>query len=142
VHLAAYLLQMLLAILGNHGLAAEALDPWRAWVIFKQYARVVDESPDPGVSVQLSRNHRDHTVSLLFVRQAVEIQEDWLDPTGGAVIEFTFEDSGRPEPHVELWSFDYGSFERFVDVVEQTPAIADRLLQAPLRSSVYWQPAS
>ena len=142
MHLAGYLLQMLLTTLSGHGLAPEALDPWRAWVLFKQYARIVDESPDPGVSVQLTSNRHDKTISLIFVRQAVEPGEDWLAPTGGAVVELTFAAPEHPGPNVELWSFDYPSFDRFVDIVEQTPAIADRLVEAPLRSSVYWQPAS
>ncbi len=42
---ASNLLPMLLGLLAARGLAPEALDPWRAWVIFKHYARVVDETP-------------------------------------------------------------------------------------------------
>ncbi len=45
---------MLLSLLANKGLAGEALDPWRGWVTFKEYARLVDEVPDPGISVQLA----------------------------------------------------------------------------------------
>lgn len=139
MHLASHLLQMLLAICGSHGLAPEALDPWRAWVSFKQYVRVVDESPDPGVSVQLTKDRGAKTVSLMFVRQVVETDEDWLEPTGGVVVELTFEQPRANELDQEFWSFDFRSFDRFVDIVEQTPAIADRFLEAPVRTAVYWQ---
>ena len=141
MHLASYLLQMLLTILAGHGLAPEALDPWRAWVSFKQYVRVVDEVPDPGVSVQLTRDRHAKTVSLILLRQVVEADEDWLGPVGGVVVELTFEEADSSGPDREFWSFDFGSFERFVDVVEQTPALTDRFLRAPVRSAVYWQEA-
>lgn len=139
MHQAGYLIQMLLTIIAGRGLAPESLDPWRAWVAFKQFARMVDEAPDPGVSVQLTRNRRARTVNLFLVRQAVEPEADRLEPTGGVVVELTFDDPGSPGPDQEFWSFDYGSFERFVDVVEQTPEIADRFTQVPRGSKVYWE---
>jgi len=141
LHQAAYLFQMLLTILAGRGLSQEALDPWRAWVAFKQFVRLVDESPDPGVSVQLTRNRRAKTLNLFLVRQAVEPEDDRLEPTGGVVVELTFDDQDGSGPDQEFWSFDYGSFERFVDVVEQTPEIADRFTQAPRSSEVYWEDA-
>jgi hypothetical protein len=141
VHPASYLLQMLLTILSGHGLVPEALDPWRAWVCFKQFVRVVDESPDPGVSVQLTKNRHARTVSLMLLRQAVEAEADWLEPTGGVVVELTFTEPDPQEPDQEFWSFDFGTFARFVDIVEQAPAVADRFLRSPVRTSVYWQDA-
>jgi hypothetical protein len=48
------LLQLLLTLLAAHGLAREALAPWRSWMLFKQFVRTVDELPDPGVSVQIT----------------------------------------------------------------------------------------
>jgi hypothetical protein len=142
LHQASYLFQMLLTILAGRGLAPEALDPWRAWVAFKQYVRLVDEAPDPGISVQLTRNRRAGALKLLLLRQAVEPVDNWLEPAGGVVVELTFDDQGMSGPDLEFWSFDYGSFERFVDVVEQTPAIADLLTQAPRSSEVYWEDAA
>lgn len=142
MHHASYLLSMLLTMVASRGLAAEALDPWRAWVVFKQYARIVDESPDPGVSVQLVRYPGYWHSNLSFIRQVVERQEDdWLEPVGGVIVEFELEDPDRSHAHEELWSFEFGSFERFVDAVEQNPAIADRLVQRPIKSRIYWEDA-
>ncbi len=106
------LLQLLLLGLAARGLAPETLDPWRGWVAFKQYARVADEIPDPGVSVQLTRTEDEHTVKVLFVRQEVEWGTDWLEPVGGVVCEFTFPLERARAADWELWSFDY---LRFVD---------------------------
>jgi hypothetical protein len=63
------LLKTLLIALAAHGLAAETVTPWRGWVVFKDYVRSVAEVPDPGVSVQITRDDRDETVSLIFLRQ-------------------------------------------------------------------------
>ena len=52
------LLQFFLGVLAAQGLAAEALDPWRGWVAFKEFARRAAEEPDSGVSVQFTRSLR------------------------------------------------------------------------------------
>lgn len=140
MHQASYLLPMLLTMLAGRGLAPETLDPWRAWVIFKQYARAVDEIPDPGVSVQLTRDDAGRA-TLEFIRQVVEADDDWLEPVGGVVMSFTFNDRHPDGDFHEFWSFEYRSFERFVDAVEQTPDIADLLVQRPTRSVVRWEDA-
>ena len=141
MHQASYLLPMLLAMLAGRGLAPETLDPWRAWVVFKQFVRVVDEVPDPGVSVQLTRTTR-RTVTLSFVRQVVEQgDDDWLVPVGGLVVQCEFDNWKPGDDEPEFWSFDFGSFDRFVDLVEQNPAIADRLTQKASRSRVSWEDA-
>lgn len=41
-------------------------------------------------------------------------------------------------PEWELWSFDHGTFERFVDSVEQHEEFAHLMLQCPRRTRVYW----
>ena len=41
----------------------------------------------------------------------------------------------------DRWSFDYSSFDRFVDVVEQEPMFQDLTVTRPLRSAVYWEEA-
>ena len=61
---AQFLLHMLLALLATRGLMPETLDPWRGWVAFKRYARLVNEVPDPGVSVQITRGANPRTVPL------------------------------------------------------------------------------
>jgi hypothetical protein len=139
---APFLLHMLLALLATHGLAPETLDPWRGWVAFKRYARLVREVPDPGVSVQITHDPEHRTVNLFYVRQAIEADEhQWLEPLGGVVCEFTFPAGGARPGEWELWSFDSPTFERFVDRVEQHPEFADLMTQAPLRSAVYWEDA-
>jgi hypothetical protein len=45
---ASALLAMLLGMFAARGLAAEALDSWRAWVVFKEFVRLVDEYQTPG----------------------------------------------------------------------------------------------
>jgi hypothetical protein len=131
------LLEMLLLALAAHGLARESLDPWRGWVVFKQYARSVSEWPDPGVSVQITRDESDETVSLIFVRQMVEPIEDWLHPTGGVVCEFIFPPDVRRYSEWETWSFDAPNFDRFVDLVEANGPFQDLTVTKPLRSAVY-----
>jgi hypothetical protein len=50
------LLEILLLTLAAHGLNGESLDPWRGWVVFEQFTRAVAQTPDPGVSVQVTRD--------------------------------------------------------------------------------------
>lgn len=139
-HKSAYLVAALLSILAARGLDAETLDPWRGWVAFKQFAREVSEEPDPGVSVQLF-HVADGEVRLAFVRQVLEPVGDRLEPIGGVVCDFTFALRRRPMRDWRVWSFDYASFNRFVDVVEQHPGVSDLLVTRPLDSAVYWEEA-
>jgi hypothetical protein len=100
------LLETLLLAIAAHGLTPETLTPWRGWILFKEYVRSVAESPDPGVSVQISRDDADKTVSLIFVRQVVEPIDDWLEPIGGVVREITFQLGGKRLLERDVWSFD------------------------------------
>ena len=132
------LLKTLLLALAAHGLAAETVTPWRGWVVFKDYVRSVAEVPDPGVSVQITRDDLDGTVSLVFLRQVVEQVDDWLEPTGGVVCEMTFQQGDRRLPEFDAWSFDAPSFDRFVDIVESCADFQKLALTQPLESFVYW----
>ena len=138
---ASTLLPLLVGMLAGRGLAPEALDSWRAWVVFKQYARVVDEIPDPGISVQIRRQRASGEVSLFMLRQVVEPDEDWLRPVGGVVCELCFDDPPATAGNFETWTFDCGTFERFVDLVERHPGFADLIVRRPVRSAVYWEDA-
>jgi hypothetical protein len=130
----------LLALLATRGLAPEALDPWRGWVTFKQFAREVAEIPDHGVSVQITSVPRVGEVRMYLLRQVLAPQADRLEPVGGVVCEFTF--SARRAPaEWEAWSFDSSTFERFVDLVEQDPTFARLLNERPIATSVYWEDA-
>ena len=135
------LLPCFLGLLAARGLAPEALDTWRAWIVFKQYARAVAETPDPGVSVQIECRPGSSTAHLYFVRQVVEPDEDWLRPVGGVVCEFSFSNAPASATTFEAWSFDWRSFERFVDVVEAHPGFADLVGRRPVASTVYWEEA-
>jgi hypothetical protein len=132
------LLETLLLAIAAHGLTPETQTPWRGWVLFKEYVRSVAESPDPGVSVQISRNDADQTVSLFFVRQVVERVDDWLEPIGGVVCEITFQQGKKRLLEWDLWSFDSSTFERFEVVVLGSYAFGDLVETKPLVSSVYW----
>ena len=136
----AYLVAALLSILAARGLDAETIDPWRGWVAFKQFAREIGEEPDPGVSVQLF-HVEDGGVRLAFVRQVLEPVGDRLEPIGGVICDFTFAPRRRPMRDWRVWSFDYTSFDRFVDVVEQHPGVSDLFVTRPLDSAVYWEEA-
>ena len=159
------LLQLLLAILGAHQLAPSALDPWRGWLAFKEFARRTAETPDPGVSVQFTAGGADGPdPSLVFVRQEVERDGDWLEPVAGVVCELRFSPDalrrgegrvGRSShwapPRVgaratqprawAVWSFDFPTFERFVDAVEQRREFQDLVVQRPLWSEVSYEEA-
>jgi hypothetical protein len=132
------LLKSLLLALATHGLAAETVTPWRGWVVFKDFARSVAEAPDPGVSVQTTRNDEDETISLIFMRQVVERVDDWLEPVGGVVCEITFRQGVKRLAEFDAWSFDAPDFDRFVDTVENRADFQELALAKPLRSSVYW----
>ncbi len=137
---AQFLLATFVSLLSTAGLHARTLDPWRGWVVFKQFVRLVDEFPDPGVTVQIDRRRWDGRIRLYYMRQAVRREDDdWLEPVGGLVCEFTFPRGARRGRSAELWSFDYPDFERFVDAVEQNPDFADVTVRRPLRSRVYWE---
>ena len=132
------LLKALLLALASHGLAADSVTPWRAWVVFKEYARSVAEAPDPGVSVQIARDDERETISLIFMRQVVERQDDWLEPIGGVVCEIELRQDVKRVSEFDLWSFDARDFDRFVDTVESAVDFEKLVLTKPLRSSVYW----
>ena len=159
------LCQLFLAILGAYALEPANLDPWRSWLAFKEFARRVAEQPDPGVSVQFSAaggaDGDEH--ALVFLRQEVEPEGEWLEPTGGVVAELRFSSEtlkprdpgwsrrawrwrtrrlhrrdGLPRSW-QLWSYDYASFERFVDAVEARPEFQDLIVQRARGSDVYYE---
>jgi hypothetical protein len=132
------LLETLLLAIAAHGLTPETLTPWRGWVLFKEYVRSVAESPDPGVSVQISRDDANQTVSVIFLRQVVERVDDWLEPIGGVVCEITFQQGKKRLLEWDLWSFDSPTFDRFEDIVLSSYAFDDLVGTKPLVSSVYW----
>lgn len=136
-----HLLQLFLALLAAQGLSAQCLDPWKGWVTFKHFARIVDEIPDPGVSVQLAHCGNSST-SLFFLRQVLEPEgEDSLQPVGGVVCEFVFPRSDSSGTEWEIWSFDYPTFEQFVDSVEQHDDFAALTAKVPDWSDAYWEEA-
>ena len=136
-----YLLAAFLGVLTTHGLHAEALDPWRGWVSFKEFARAVDELPDPGVSVQIMPLGDRAPIRLALVRQVLEPIGDRLEPVGGVVCAFTFAPRRHMPAEWRVWSFDSASFERFVDLVEQHAVFSDLLVTKPIASEVYWEDA-
>ena len=140
-HQSPFLLAALLGLLAARGLAADALDPWRGWVVFKQFAREVSEAPDQGVSVQLDPVDDRDPLHLYFVRQVLAPDGDRLEPLGAVVCEFVFAPRRRRPLEWREWSFDHPTFDRFVDTVEQRPIFADLLVTRPLRSAVYWEEA-
>jgi hypothetical protein len=125
------LLSIFLLTLAAHGLAPGSLDPWRGWMAFKEYARMTSEFPDPGMSVQFTPVTEDGEAQLIFLRQKLEPRKQWLAAVGGVVCELRFEPLRRDTRAWDLWSFDYSSFERFVDVVEQEPAFQDLMVKRP-----------
>ena len=132
------LLELLLLALAAHGLGSEGLDPWRGWVVFKQFARAVSETPDPGVSVQITNDEANESVSMVFVRQLVDQVDDWCEPVGGIVCEFTFPSGRRRIRDWEAWSFETASLDRFVDLVEANSSFQDLVVSSPGSSAVYW----
>ena len=136
-----YLLAAMLGVLAARGLAPETLDPWRGWLAFKQFAREVAETPDPGVSVQIEPLGDRGPIRLFFLRQVVILEGNRLEPTGGVVCEFSFAPRRRTPRHWEAWSFESPTFERFVDVVEQYPLFAELMVTRPRSSAVYWEDA-
>ena len=132
------LTKALVLAIAAHGLSPDALTPWRGWLVFKEFVREEVETPDPGVSVQIARDDADGTVSLIFVRQVVEVTDDWLQPIGGVICELTFPQRSKKMPEWETWSFEAPSFERFVEFVEGTGAFQELAVSTPIRSSVYW----
>ena len=135
------LLPLFLLTLASHGLEPTTLDPWRGWLAFKEFARAVNEVPDPGVSVQFTRTTERGERCLVFVRQTVHNESGRLTPTGGVVCELDFPPVRHPAASWDRWSFDYSSFDRFVDIVEQEPVFQDLMATRALRSRVYWEPA-
>ena len=96
------------------------------------------EVPDPGISVQITRDDLDGTVSLIFLRQVVEQIDDWVEPIGGVVCEITFQLGNKRLIERDVWSFDAPDFDRFADLVESSADFQMLALTKPLESSVYW----
>ena len=135
------LLTALFALLAARGLAAQCLDPWRGWVAFKEVSRQIAEHPDPGVSVQITAL-ASGVRRLYYVRQVLERRGRRLEPVGGVVCEFSFAPARREQPDWDAWSLDFGTFERFVDIVEQHSAYASLMVERPVATAVYWEDAS
>jgi hypothetical protein len=129
-------LSLLREVCDRHGISPNTKDVWRAWKVFKQFARTVDEIPDPGVSVQIYENESGVSV-LAFVRQVVEEDEDNLQPAGGLIWEFALNEAELIEP-LELWSFDFRTFNDFVDSVEGHPAVSPLLNGPASPGELYW----
>lgn len=136
-----YLLAALFSVLAARGLDADALDPWRGWLAFKQFARDVAEMPDHGVSVQLIPLGDGEPIRLAFVRQRLEPVGDRLEPVGGVVCAFEFAPRRRTPTEWQAWSFDSATLDRFIDLVEQDPVVSDLLATRALSSAVYWENA-
>ena len=129
-----------IAVLAAHGLSSASLDPWRGWLAFKEYARTTSEHPDPGMSVQVSVDGEQVT-HLFLLRQSLVTDADRMNPVGGVVCEFRFANASTAHSGAAYWSFDYATFERFVDAVEQDPLVATLFVTAPAVSRVYWEEA-
>lgn len=140
-HQSKYLLAVLLGVLVARGMAPDALDPWRGWIAFKQFAREMAEQPDPGVSVQIVSLGDRLPIRVFFVRQVLVREGNRLEPIGGVVCEFCFAPRRRTPADWEAWSFDSPTLDRFVDVVEQHPLFAELLTTRPLETAVYWEEA-
>jgi hypothetical protein len=73
--------------------------------------------------------HReDETASLIFLRQVLKSERDQLTPVGGVVCEMIYPPNVAKHPDWEFWTFDYSTFERFVDIVEVTRLDLRRIL--------------
>ncbi|MBX3175315.1 MAG: hypothetical protein KF709_12950 [Gemmatimonadaceae bacterium] len=136
-----HLLDVLLGALSAKGLSPDALEPWSAWVAFKEFARAAAEDPDPGVSVQIDPAGDREPVRLIFARQVAVRRDDRLEPVGAVVCELTYAPRRRPPLTWHAWSFDYPDFAHFIDSVDQHPLVADLLVTRPLSTSVYWREA-
>ena len=140
-HQSSVLLAALFAILTAHGLDPDALDPWRGWLAFKEFARTYDEQPDPGISVQIAPAGDHLPIHLYFIRQVLVQEGDRLEPAGAIACEFVFAPRRHAPREWREWSFDHSSFERFVDTVEQHPVVADLFVTRPMSSAVFWEEA-
>ena len=129
-----------IAVLAAHGLSSAGLDPWRGWLAFKEYARTTSEHPDPGMSVQVQVDG-ERVARLFLLRQSLVTAEDRMNPVGGVVCEFRFAEGPASHSGTAYWSFDYATFERFVDAVEQDPVVATLFVTKPAESRVYWEEA-
>ena len=133
------LLQVLLVAFAAHGLSPESLDTWRAWMAFREFALAAQETPDSGVSVQITPDPSEGAIRLGFVRQVAESRDDWLHPVGAVVCELTFVSTAAHAAEWDAWSFEYPTFDRFVSAVEEHPAFQELIVRRPLTSAVYWQ---
>jgi hypothetical protein len=76
----AQLLGLLLTLLAARGLAPEALDPWRAWVVFKEFARASAEDTDHASFARfVDIVEQDPVVADLLVGRALASRVSWVD---------------------------------------------------------------
>jgi hypothetical protein len=133
------LFHLLLITLAARGLSPDGLDGWRGWMAFREFALSVHEAPDPGVSVQITPDPSEDAVRLVLMRQVTESRGDCLHPVGAVVCELTFAQTAEHVAEWDAWSFDYPTFERFVNAVEEHPVFQELIVRRPLASTVYWQ---
>jgi hypothetical protein len=98
--------------------------------------RLVNEVPEPGVSVQYLVPDAGPPL-LVFARQVLEPEGDALEPAGAVAVELELAmDLGELE--WDLWSFDFQDFDDFVAAVEADERFAKAASRLPLDAAIKW----
>jgi hypothetical protein len=109
---------------------------WDSWKCFKLFVRLVNEVPEPGVSVQYLVPDEGAPL-LVFARQVLEPDNDALEPAGAVACEFELsEDLGDLE--WDLWSFDFREFDDFVAAVEADDRFIKAVSHPPRDAWIRW----
>ncbi|MFN8647954.1 MAG: hypothetical protein U0104_14380 [Gemmatimonadales bacterium] len=136
----------LVAALAGAALDPDALEPWPAWKVFKQYLHREVEDGYDAASLQFGRFPADEVgaqeeAGLFLVRQFSERAgaegEDAL--VGRVIIELTYDAwPFLAFPPVAVWTHDFRTLEEWASVVEGTAAFQEAMNRQPTGSVVYY----
>jgi hypothetical protein len=124
------------------GLSPEALDPWEAWKVFKQYLHTEVNGVHDAASFQFGRFPDDggegESFYATFVRQFSRWEGKEDAPVRRVVVELRYGlDQIRPTVPAEVWTHDFPTLEEFASVVEGLPQFQAAMNLSPRHTEVY-----
>jgi len=116
------------------------LDIWEGWKVFKAFVREPVPTEDEGITAQATRVTTTDGLDLVylnFIRQFTALEETGDTPVGYVGMEFAFEWTDlKLGDDIEVWSYDFPTFEDFAAHVEQLPAFHQAAAVRALESDI------
>ena len=134
--------QELVTRLTAAGLTLEALDPWEAWKVFKQYLHTEVQDVFDVAAFQAGRfpdeGGEGESFYATFVRQFSRLEDKEEAPLRRVVMALRYGlDQLSPSLQAEVWTHDFPTLEEFASVVEGLPQFQAAMSAVPEHTEVY-----